>query len=165
MVSNRHCSGLKSMHTFNRVQSALFVVRVQVPQRFAHDQAKFDLVVHGDAARPQERAFAGEKDRRGGLQEEEGLLGPLVVELLDMVANVCWSTVSSEKARRGARIVAADAHDLLVVAEVLAEGPIAWKGLNGCARADGEVVGWGSSARRDAPRALLPDDIPCGSCF
>jgi hypothetical protein len=40
-------------------------------------------------------SFFGEEDGGGGLEEEEGLLGALVVELLDVVG-----------------VVAADAHDL-----------------------------------------------------
>lgn len=59
---------------------------MQVPQSLANYQAQLDLVVHRHAARPQERAFAGEEDGRGRLQEEEGLLGALVVELFDVVA-------------------------------------------------------------------------------
>jgi len=71
------------------------VVLVDVAQRLADHDSELDFVVQVDAAGAEDGAFVGEEDGGGGLEEEEGLLGALVVELFDVVG-----------------VVAANAHNL-----------------------------------------------------
>lgn len=66
----------------------MFVVRIQVRERLAHDQSEFDFEVHVHTLGPQDGALGGKQDGAGRLEEEEGLLGPLVVEFGDVVAIV-----------------------------------------------------------------------------
>lgn len=78
-------------------QPALGVVLVDVAERLADHDAELDFVVEVDAAGAEDGALVGKEDGGGGLEEEEGLLGALVVELLDVVG-----------------VVAANAHNLEV---------------------------------------------------
>jgi len=73
------------------------VILVDVAERLADHDSELDFVVEVDAARAEDGALFGEEDGGGGLEEEEGLLGALVVELLDVVG-----------------VVAANAHNLEV---------------------------------------------------
>jgi len=82
-----HWTGL-GLITVYSVEGALFVVRIKVRERLAHDQSEFDFEVHIHALGPQDRAFGGKQDGAWRLEEEEGLLGPLVVEFGDVVAIV-----------------------------------------------------------------------------
>jgi hypothetical protein len=79
----------------DRGHPGLGVVLVDVAERLADHDAELDFVVEVHAAGAEDGAFGGEQDGGGGLEEEEGLFGPLVVELFDVVG-----------------VVAADAHDL-----------------------------------------------------
>lgn len=78
-------------------QPALGVILVDVAERLADYDAELDFVVEVNAAGAEDGAFVGEEYGGGGLEEEEGLLGALVVELLDVVG-----------------VVAANAHNLEV---------------------------------------------------
>jgi hypothetical protein len=79
----------------DRRHPGLGVILVNVAQGLADYDSELDFVVQVHAARAQDGALGGEQDGGGGLEEEEGLFGALVVELLDVVG-----------------VVAADAHDL-----------------------------------------------------
>jgi transcription termination factor Rho len=48
--------------TFYGIQSPLRVILVQVAHRLANNKPELHLMVHLDAARPQERAGAGRED-------------------------------------------------------------------------------------------------------
>lgn len=71
--------------TVNRIQRALVVLRVQIPNGFPHHQSQFHLIVQVRAAGSKHRTFAGTQDGGGRLQEEEGLFGLGVVQLGDVV--------------------------------------------------------------------------------
>jgi hypothetical protein len=80
---------------FDRRHPALGIILVDVAQSLSNHDSELDFVVEVHAARAEDWALVGEEDGGGGLEEEEGLLGALVVELLDMVC-----------------VVTANAHDL-----------------------------------------------------
>ena len=72
----------------NTGHPARSVILVDVAERLANHDSELDFVVEVDAARAKDGAFFREEDGGGGLEEEEGLLGALVVELLDVVGVV-----------------------------------------------------------------------------
>lgn len=72
------------------------ILRVQIPHRLPHHQTQLHLVVHDHALGAQDGALPGQQDRRRRLQEEEGLLGPRVVQLGDVLSVVgCGSAIVS----------------------------------------------------------------------
>ena len=71
--------------TLNGIQSALLVRGVQVLDLLAHDEGELDLIVKVDALGPDDRAFPRWQNGAGRLEEEEGLLGPGVVQFGDVV--------------------------------------------------------------------------------
>lgn len=71
--------------TLNGVQGSLLVIGVKVLDLPAHDERQFYLIVQADTLGPDDRALAGQQQTRGGLEEEEGLLRPRVIQLLDVV--------------------------------------------------------------------------------
>lgn len=72
--------------TLNGVEGAFLIARLEVPELLADDEGQLNLVVKIHALGPDDRTGARQQDGRGGLQEEEGLLGPRAVQLCDMVA-------------------------------------------------------------------------------
>lgn len=74
--------------TLNGVDGALVVISLEILDLLAEDESKLDLIVHVDALGSQHWATSRKEDRGGGLEEEEGLLGAGVVELLDVIAMI-----------------------------------------------------------------------------
>lgn len=72
--------------TVDGVESALVVGRIQVGDFLADDECQLDLVVQVYTLGPDNIALAGEQKRGGRLEEEERLLWPGAVKLLDVVA-------------------------------------------------------------------------------
>lgn len=72
--------------TINRIHRPRVILRVQIPHRLPHHQAQLHLVVQDHALGAQHGALPRQQDRRRWLQEEEGLLGPGVVQLGDVVS-------------------------------------------------------------------------------
>lgn len=71
--------------TVNGVDGALLILRRQVLDLLAHDERELNLIVQVDALGPDDRALARLQHASWGLEEEEWLLRPRAVELLDMV--------------------------------------------------------------------------------
>jgi hypothetical protein len=71
--------------TLNGVQGALLIGSVEIPKPLVENNTEFDFIVEIDTPGADDRAGAGEDNGGRGLEEEERLLGPYVVELLDVV--------------------------------------------------------------------------------
>lgn len=78
------CLGTKQL-TVDGVDGALLVGRVKVGDLLADDERQLDLVVQVHTLWSDNIALAGVKKGGGRLEEEERLLWPDVVELLDVV--------------------------------------------------------------------------------
>lgn len=65
----------------------MLVIGGQVLDLLAYDESQLDLIVQVDAPGPDDGALAGQQQTGGGLQEEERLLRPRAVQLLDVVPN------------------------------------------------------------------------------
>lgn len=106
--------------TVNGVNGALLIVRRQVLDLLAHNERQLNLIVQVDTLGPDDRALTRLQHTSWGLEEEEWLLRPRAVELLDMVPNericerACKLSREGELATRAesSRIVAANADDL-----------------------------------------------------
>jgi len=72
--------------TLNGGQSASLVASIEVADLLADDQGQLDLVMKVDALGLDNGTIAGQENGGWRLEEEEGLLGPLVVQLSYMVA-------------------------------------------------------------------------------
>lgn len=71
--------------TLNRIKSSLLILGIKILDLLAHDQGKLNLIMEVDTLRLDDGTGTRVQDGRGGLQKEEWLLRPLVVELGDMV--------------------------------------------------------------------------------
>jgi len=71
--------------TLNGVQSALLISSVKIPKPLVENNTEFDFIVEIDTPGADDGAGAGEDNGGRGLEEEERLLRPDVVELLDVV--------------------------------------------------------------------------------
>lgn len=112
------CCDMTGRLTLNGVKGALLIVRCQVLDLLAHYERQLNLIVQVDALGPDDRALPRLQDTSWGLEEEERLLRPRAVQLLDVVPDerkcerAC--NFSTEGLQRGenSRIVAANADDL-----------------------------------------------------
>ena len=107
--------------TLDGVQGGLFVVRLEVAQLLADDKGQLDLKVEIDALGPDDGTGPRGHNGGGGLQKEEGLLGPRAVQLRDVITALIMSArgvfLPMMRQLRGIaarflRIVAANADDL-----------------------------------------------------
>jgi hypothetical protein len=73
------------MLTLNRIQRALLIVGVEIPQCLAHNQAQFDFIVEADALGTEDGSGVWEEDGGHGLEEEERLLGSCAVQFSNMI--------------------------------------------------------------------------------
>lgn len=71
--------------TVNGINGALRIIRRQVLDLLADDERQLNLIVQVDALGPDDRALTRLQHTSWGLEEEEWLLRPRAVELLDMV--------------------------------------------------------------------------------
>lgn len=72
--------------TLDGIQSALLILRVEIPDGLAHDQTQLDFIVQTDTLWAENGAGTGNKDGGRGLEEEERLLRFGVVQFGDVVA-------------------------------------------------------------------------------
>jgi hypothetical protein len=70
--------------TLDSVHSTLSIRSLEISSQLADDKSQLNLVVHLNALGSQDSTLTGEHDGRGGLEEEEGLLGLGAVELSNM---------------------------------------------------------------------------------
>lgn len=78
----------RGTRTGNTVQSTLMILRIEVFQCLANDQAKLDFVMHIYAFGEQDGALSWQQQRRSRLEEEKGLFGFQAVEFGDMVSTL-----------------------------------------------------------------------------
>lgn len=81
------CDGCFSgPHTLNGGKGSALILSVQVSDLLAKNEGQFDLIMEVDSPGPDDRAGSRQQKRGWGLEEEEWLLRPLVVQLGDMVS-------------------------------------------------------------------------------
>lgn len=80
--------------TVNGIECALLIGCIQVRDPLAHDEGKLDLIVQVHTLGCDNRALARLQESGGWLKEEEGLLRPRAVQLLDVVPVEMISIVS-----------------------------------------------------------------------
>lgn len=85
MISKTRRDGRYRRLTLNRSKRASLVISLEVLDLLAHDQGQLNLEMEVDALGLNDWAIARQEDGRWRLEEEEGLFGPLVVQLRHMV--------------------------------------------------------------------------------
>lgn len=71
--------------TLDRIQSPLFILRVQIPHNGSDNKRQLNLKVHIHALGLQTRSIARQDNGRSRLEEEKGLLWLCVFQLCNMI--------------------------------------------------------------------------------